>query len=36
MGIASESLGGYSYSRRAAAEQQQEIRDLLAQYRRIR
>lgn len=35
-GIASESLGGYSYSRRAAAEQQEEIRELLAPYRRLR
>jgi hypothetical protein len=35
-GIASESLGGYSYSRRAAAEQQDEIRELLAPYRRLR
>lgn len=35
-GIASESLGGYSYSRRAASEQQQEIRELLAGYRRLR
>lgn len=35
-GISSESLGGYSYSRRAAAEQQEEIRELLAPYRRLR
>lgn len=35
-GVASESLGGYSYSRRAASEQQQEIRELLSAYRRIR
>lgn len=34
--VASESLGGYTYSRRAASEQQQEIRELLAPYRRIR
>ena len=36
MSVASESLGGYSYSRRAAAEAQQEIRDMLGPYRRIR
>lgn len=35
-GISSESIGGYSYSRRAAAEQQEEIRELLAPYRRLR
>jgi hypothetical protein len=35
-GIASESLGGYSYSRRLAAEQQEEIRELLSPYRRLR
>lgn len=35
-GLASESLGGYSYSTRASSEVDAEARELLATYRRIR